>query len=265
MNNNSIRHFDPLKNKLPPNWTNSDATKYYNRCSWNKCKCDIRINTQNPCFTGDKWDACGKCDSKWTRGCNPCSDFHKRDNKYYHTYNRKNCGCSEADSTDPNCSCAREQHGVSACPCDDEDIVVRYVANNSVVSCNNLVEFKYPPDGSKARYVAKFSEEFIDNNRFHCAIPAVYNHCPGNLIDNRREEEFTESDQRALVSRNIRNKFLAERVTTRIRYANSIPMSTAQNGTYYYIGGSGNRSGSNQTGLYGPNITGKPYFDQCNC
>ena len=110
------------------------------------------------------------------------------------------------------------------------------------------------------------SKEFLENNRFQCAIPATYNNCVGNLIDNRKEEEFTESDQRALVSRNIRNIILAERFSSRDRHKHSIPSSAARSGAYYYLGGVGNRQGSNQTGLYGPHITGKPYFAQCiNC
>jgi hypothetical protein len=256
MNNNKPRHFDPLKNKLPENWTNSNATKYYNRCWWKKPKCELQQNSYNGCATGDKWDPCGQCKSKWSQGCNPCSDFHKEDHKYFYTYNRNNYSCSK--NKEDLCN----EYGNQCC---DDDVVIRYVANNSVVSCSNLVELKIPVNGSKARYLAQFSDEFIDNNRFQCVIPAVYNNCVGNVIDNRREEEFTESDQRALVNRNIKNKFLAERVTTRIRHKYSIPSNVAQNGTYYYLGGTGNRQGSNQTGLYGPHVTGKPYFDLCNC
>jgi hypothetical protein len=268
MNNGKPRHFDPLKNKLPRNWTNSNATKYYNRCWWKKCKCEIRLNTTDNRTTGDKWDPCGKCESKWTQGCNPCSDYHKTDNKYLHTYNRQNCGCSESDPSTQDCACKNNYGDSCGEKCDtgcDEDVVIRYVANNAVVSCNNLVELKIPENGSKARYLAKFSDEFIDNNRFQCVVPAVYNNCPANVIDNRREEEFTESDQRSLVSRNIRNKFLAERVTTKRKHAHSIPSNIAQNGSYYYVGGTGNRSGAVQTGLYGAQVTGKPYFAQCNC
>ena len=276
MNNNRTRHFDPLRNKLPPNWTNKSATDYSNRCWWKKCKCELRINPCDDCTTGDKWDPCGTCESKWTKGCNPCSDFHKADKKYFYTYNRKNCGCSEKDPNDKDCSCkSYKSYGSYSydksdykphedCGC-DEDVVIRFVANNAAVACDDLVELRFPPGGTKERYAAQFSEEFINNNRFQCVIPAVYNNCPNNVIDNRREEEFTVSDQKALVSRNIRNRILAERVTTRRRHKHSIPMSTAQNGTYYYIGGSGNRQGSNMTGLYGPHITGKPYFDLCNC
>jgi hypothetical protein len=287
MNNNKPRHFDPLKNKLPENWTNSNATKYYNRCWWKKSKCELQQNSYNGCATGDKWDPCGQCKSKVSQGCNPCSDFHKEDHKYFYTYNRNNCSCSKSKENLCNkckqckCKCKCNGHGGhgSDCCCNkcttynkeygnqccDDDVVIRYVANNSVVSCSNLVELKIPVNGSKARYLAQFSDEFIDNNRFQCVIPAVYNNCVGNVIDNRREEEFTESDQRALVNRNIKNKILAERVTTRIRHKHSIPSNIAQNGTYYYLGGTGNRQGSNQTGLYGPNVTGKPYFAQCNC
>jgi hypothetical protein len=259
MSGRKPRHFDPLRNKLPQNWTNSNATKYYNRCWWNKCKCEIRLNAD--CGSGDKWDPCGECQSKWTKGCSPCDPIHGKDQSYYYTYNRKNCGCSEADPSVKDCSCENNCGG----GCDD-DVVIRYVANNSVVACNDLVELRIPVNGSKDRYLAKFSDEFVYNNRFQCAIPAEYNNCPGNVIDNRREEEFTESDQRALVQRNIRNRFLAERVATRRRHRHSVPSNVASNGTYYYLGGTGNRQGSNQTGLYGPHITGKPYFEQCqNC
>lgn len=264
------RHFDPLRNKLPQNWTNSNATKYYNRCWWNKCKCEIRLNECDPCVSGDKWDPCGTCPSKFTRGCNPCDPIHSKDQKYYYTYNRQNCGCSEADASVKDCSCKSDECdntcGQEYNNCDnycDDDIVVRFVANNSVVACNDLVELRVPINGSKERYLKKFSDEFRYNNRFQCAIPATYNNCPGNVIDNRREEEFTESDQRALVQRNIRNKFLAERVATRRRHKHSVPSNIASNGTYYYLGGTGNNQGSNQTGLYGPHITGKSYFDQC--
>ena len=106
MNNGKPRHFDPLRNKLPQNWTNENATKYYNRCWWKKCKCELRLNSYNNCTTGDKWDPCGECESKWTQGCNPCSNFHKKDKKFYYTYNRKNCGCSEADPAfKDDCGC----------------------------------------------------------------------------------------------------------------------------------------------------------------
>lgn len=260
MNNRKPRHFDPLRNRLPQNWTNENATKYYNRCWWKKCKCELRINTNDPCCAGDKWDPCGGCDSKWTQGCNPCSDFHRKDKKFHHTYNHKDCGCSEAGPNNPDCKCSNNYTD----ECDD-DVVVRFVANNAEISCSNLVELKFPVGGSKERYLAQFSEEFVRNNRFQCAIPAVFNDCPGNVIDNRREEEFTESDERALVSRYIRNKFLAERVSTRKKHKHSIPSNVASNGTYYYLGGPGNRSGSTQTGLYGPHVTGKSYFADCDC
>ena len=86
MNNGKPRHFDPLKNKLPENWTNSNATKYYNRCWWNKCKCELNLNSD--CATADKWDACGNCDNKFTRGCSPCDPLHGQDQKFFYSYTR---------------------------------------------------------------------------------------------------------------------------------------------------------------------------------
>lgn len=290
MNNGNPRHFDPLRNRLPENWTNSDATKYSSRCTWKKCKCQLTINTPNDCNTvADKWDPCGSCESKWVQGCNPCSNYHKSNQKYAYTYNRKNCGCSEenqAPGTDCGCDqkynkhCGKSDY-LSDCesvcsksynpcnPCDDnscpEEVIIKYVSSNVPIACDNVVELKIPPGGSKAQYLAKFSSEFIYNNRFQCALPSVYNNCPSNVIDNRREEEFTESDQKALVLRNIKNIVLAESFVTRIRHKHSIPSPALLNGTYYYLGGPENRNGSNQTGLYGGQITGKPYFNQCNC
>lgn len=256
------RHFDPLRNVLPPNWTNENSTKYYNRCWWKKCKCELKLNTD--CYSkADKWDPCGDSESKWSKGCSPCSSHHKLDTKYHHTYKHENCGCSETVDCDCKSKTDYSKYAkYTDCNC-DEDVVIRYVANNAEISCSHLVELKFPVDGTKAKYLSQFSDEFIENNRFQCAIPAVYNNCPGNVIDNRKEEEFTESDQKALVSRSIRNKILAERVTTRRRHKHCIPSNVAFNSTYYYLGDQ-NR-GSTQTGLYGPNITGKPYFDQCNC
>lgn len=283
MSNSNIRHFDPLRNRLPENWTNSDATKYSNRCTWAKCKCQITIGETNGCSSvADKWDPCGCTESKWVKGCNPCSDFHKKNQNYVYTYNRKNCGCSEEndsplskkcgcndddDSSDDCGSCSNKyaknnKYDCRPCP---EEVIIKYVSSNVPVACNNLVELKIPTGGSKAQYIAQFSSEFIYNNRFQCALPAVYDNCPSNVIDNRREEEFTESDQRALVLRNIKNIVTAEQFTTRIRHKHSIPSPATMNGTYYYLGGPENRNGSNQTGLYGPQITGNPYLAQCNC
>jgi hypothetical protein len=194
-------------------------------------------------------DPCKPCD------CSYCYKTKQSDcNQKYYKYGAYNNNCHGNNS-----------YGGAYGDCDDDtETIIQYVANNAVLACNDVVELKVPPGGSKEMYLAQFSEEFIYNNRFQCVEPAVYNECPGNLIDNRREEEYTEFDQRYLVSNSIRNSELARMVSTKRRHKHSIPMSVAGNGTYFYLGGTGNRQGSNQTGLYGPHITGKPYFDQCN-
>ena len=85
------RHFDCLKNKLPPNWTNNNATGYYNRKFWKRCKCEY--GPKNPCkATADKWNPVADEPSKWTEGCSHCSSYYNSDPSFYYSYNPRDCG-----------------------------------------------------------------------------------------------------------------------------------------------------------------------------
>lgn len=85
------RHFDCLKNKLPDNWVNHNATGYYNRAFWKRCKCEY--GTKNPCKeTCDKWNTVATEESKWNKGCTPCSNYYSKPASYYYTYNPDDCG-----------------------------------------------------------------------------------------------------------------------------------------------------------------------------
>lgn len=304
------RHFDPLKNKLPYNWTNSNATGYYNRAFWKRCKCEY--GTTNPCKeTADKWNPVATEPSKWTEGCSPCSSYYDRPRSYYYTYNPDDCGnsgfrkkCHDSSDTDScdtdtntethgceeieyctcsgrkwnvfsnfckrckkpynndNCSdldskkhCSPLKSYVARHGCNDcQDFAIVYRMIDNEQDCDNIVELKIPVGGSKEMYLAKhFSPEFIEANRFQCATMPEYNALPNNIIDNMREEEFTLSDQNALVKRGIKNSVFANQLIDEgklihEKHSYMIPMNVCGRTSYYYFGNCAT-SGSTQTGL----------------
>jgi len=136
---------------------------------------------------------------------------------------------------------------------------------NEEHDCDNVVEFKIPIGGSKEMYLAKnFSPQFVYANRFQCAtVPAYYHGHPNNAIDNRREEEFTISDQAALTKRGINNALIAHRLIEEgnlihDKHSFQIPMSANDKAAYYYFGDCYN-CGSTNTGLMAQEMT-QGYF-----
>jgi hypothetical protein len=294
------KHFDCLKNTLPDNWTNSNATGYYNRAFWKRCKCEY--GTKNPCKdTADKWNPVATEPTKWTDGCTKCSDYYSAPPGFHYSYNPDDCGtCHKLKS---HCSCGPKDHSNDhsnnhsndhACECKKDgrwsffcdkckrhekredfeqheknhplksyvynncggcqDVAIVYKMANEQFDCDNIVELKIPVGGTKEQYLAKlFPAEFIDANRFQCATVPVYNKYPNNLIDNMRAEEFTESDQAALVKRGIRNSLYAQQLVDEGKLIHDkqsfqIPMNTYGKTSYYYFGNSLN-AGSTATGL----------------
>lgn len=347
------RHFDCLKNKLPDNWTNSNATGYYNRAFWKRCKCEY--GTKNPCKeTADKWNPVASEPDKWSKGCNPCSGYYNRPPAYFYSYNPRDCGnCGNCD----DCHKHHDHHGGhhgdrhndhhddhhsdhhsdhrdihhdddhddhrehgqhkhkhhydDCCDCEDkkwnifsnicnkchkryrkedckknceskaschplksyvykngcndcQDVAIVYRMINNGMDCDNIVELKIPVGGSKEEYLAKhFSPEFIEANKYQCATVPAYNAMQNNVIDNRREEEFTPSDQAALVKRGINNALFAKQLIEEGRLIHekhefSIPMNVSGRTSYYYFGDNFT-SGSTQTGL-APQDAVKAYF-----
>lgn len=278
------KHFDCLKNTLPDNWVNSNATGYYNRAFWKRCKCEY--GTSNPCKeTADKWNPVATEPSKWTKGCSPASDYYDTDPQFLYTYNSEDCGschsrpcrcrrkcgcdgdrrkspcdicrkcngCDDSDDED-DCGCSPLKsylYNVHGGECQDVAIVYRMI--DEEMDCDNIVELKIPVGGSKEVYLARhFSPEFVESNRFQCASVPCFNSYPNNVVDNMRQEEFTESDQRALTQRGIKNALYAKELIKDGKlsynsYTYSQPSNAATNNNYYYFGG-GHSNGVN-TGL----------------
>lgn len=357
---NNNKHFDCLKNTLPDNWTNSNATGYYNRAFWKRCQCEY--GTKNICKdTADKWFPTATEPSKWTKGCSPCSDYYQHPANYYYSYNPKDCGdpcvpcdpCGSKKWKNPydechphkpcgNCNrcrglysegsfccpqnpcgncdkchggndcgncgnCNRCRNPCSPCnpcghcdkcyqhrfcspcnPCgqcdkcrswsrkgsfkayvsgsscnDCMDVAIVYRMPNTETNCDNIVELKIPTGGSKEKYISKFSPEFIYNNRYQCATCPVYGTGLLNVIDNRREQEFTPSDQAALIKRGINNSLRAQQMIDsgdliNDKHSFQVPMNVIGRSSYYYLG-NGVDYGSTQTGLMKEDIT-KSYF-----
>lgn len=213
----------------------------YDTRNCGKCKCG-------------KKDKCGRTDPCQCRGtyiCNGCQ-------------NGRDCGQTSRPATGCN-SCkggsASEKYGKSdkryisdsCCGCTDVAIVYRMACED--YACDNIVEFKFPDGGSKEKYFVSmtYPEEFVEACKWQCATVPVYNTCQQNLIDNRRQQEFTLSDQNALVKRGINNALYAHRLVeegklNHQKYGYEVPMNLASNPTYYYFGDP-YQSGSVQTGL----------------
>lgn len=251
------KHFDTLKNKLPENWTNENATRYYNRAFWERAKCEYGTDNSSK-RTADKWYPTATESSKWTRGCDKSSDYYKKSRNYYYTYNNE---CTTADCQDECCNpqtCADKcgacfggcdkkpdkcdkkfkvynSKNCNGCDCNDVAIIYRFV--NEGTDCDNLVELRVPVGGSKEQYLAKyFSSEFIDKHRFLCAEAPVYNTMPNNVIDNQRQYEFTESDQAALTKRGIKNALYAKQLIDEGKLINNTATEQInQNAKSYYF------------------------------
>ena len=263
-------YFDESKNKLPVNWTNNNATAYYNRSFWERCKCEY--GTKNPCKEiADIFNPTLTEKSKWTNGCN--SDYYY---KYYpdSSYNKKHkkkCDCDCEEDCDCECGCRKKnnQQYLTSCITNDrcsecKDISIIYRTPNEETDCDNIVELRIPNNGSKEKYLAKyFSPAFVYANRFQCATVPVYNKLPNNQIDNKREVEFTEATQQALTNRGVKNSFIAQQFIDSGKIINeknamTIPMNVFGRSSYYYFGNSTN-SGNTNTGLVIDDIA-KGYF-----
>lgn len=231
-NTNSVKHFDCLKNVLPDNFTNENISSYYAACFWKKCDCEHGVNQY--CLSqksNDKWDICNRCENLWSNCKENCGKCKSGSN------------CKDSNSSNKDCPCA------NPCKCNCNELIVKMKPSFQVPECDNIVELRLPKNGSKARYVSqRFSEQFIDENRYQCATVPQYLNVPNNfVIDNMREQEFTESDQRSLVMRGVKSAELSRKTINRVRHAHVIPASTAGKSAYYYFG-SENR-GSTITGL----------------
>lgn len=300
-------HFDCTKNTLPPNWTNSNATAYYNRAFWKRCKCEY--GTHNPCKeTADKFNPVATEPSKWTKGCSPCSSQYNRPHNYYYSYNPEDCGdCNRKCRDEKDCRCDKSRKWGNV-PCDrchknrdredrdgrdgrrdredlderdrraDEglrtfvkggcgdcnDVAIVYRMPNEERDCDNIVELRIPVGGSKEMYLARnFSPEFIYANRFQCATLPAFNEMHNNIIDNRREVEFTVSDQAALTKRGINNARFAQQLIDEGKLIHErnhfgIQMSAIGKSSYYYFG-DGFNNGGTDTGLVQQDIF-KAYF-----
>lgn len=261
------KHFDCLRNKLPDNWTNSNATNYYNRDFWKRCPCEY--GTSNPSKdTADKWNPTANEPSKWTHGCSSNDGYYNRPRNYYHSYNTDDCGkCNTGCNTGCNNGCSSMNACVTPCGCGEcNDVSIVYRMVNPEIDCDNIVELRIPRGGSKEQYLTKFSPEFVYANRFQCATVPVYNACPNNVIDNRRELEFTESDQAALTKRGINNALQAQKLIdegklTHNKHSFQIPMNVIGRSAYYKLG-DGYTNGSTKTGLAKEDIA-KYYFGNC--
>src|SRR5439155_25590176 len=84
------------------NWTNENASGYYNRAFWKRCPCEY--GTMNPCKqTADKWYPTANEPSKWTNGCSSCTDYYERPARFYYDYNTENCGTHHCFKRCPKC------------------------------------------------------------------------------------------------------------------------------------------------------------------
>jgi hypothetical protein len=382
------KHFDCLKNKLPCNWTNSNATAYYNRAFWKRCQCEY--GTNNPMKKiADRFNPVATEPSRWTSGCSHCSTYYNEPRNYYFTYNPDNCGnCGNCEG------CARFRNEIftnegfrNEIFADEifrdqifrdeifrneifqDEVIRNEILRNEVImderfigdrfnnerfrdeifsdqgfrerifrneifrnrifeterfrqiifrnerfrnvifrperfvpngfvpnrfvpdalnsrcnECNkctdvgivfrmttperdsdNIVELKLPRGGTKEMYMfERFSPEFVYENRFQCATVPAYSNLHENVIDNRKEHDFTFSDQAALTKRGINNSFFAKRLVAEgklIHETNSfqVPMNVVGKAPYYYLGNGFFDTGNTQTGLSHYEIS-KGYF-----
>jgi hypothetical protein len=358
------RHFDCLKNTLPDNWTNSNASAYYNQGFWDRCKCEY--GSTNPSKElADKWHPVATEPNKWTQGCGHCHGYQDDPGQYNYTAYQDEPVNKYPVTQYPVTQYPVTQYPVTQYPvtqypvnkypvtqypvtqypvnkypvtqypvnkypvnkypvtqypvtqypveriaqypvrrvarypdsydprypdsydprypeyhdprypdsydprypgnhCNDcQDVAVVYRMVNPEVDCDNIVELKVPDGGTKEQYLAKFSPEFIRANRFQCATTPFYDSSPNNVVDNRREQEFTISDQQALTKRGINNAIAARQFMDtgsliNKKYDSQIPMNVTGRSAYYYLG-DGMDVGETRTGLVKDDIL-KGYF-----
>jgi hypothetical protein len=224
-----------------------------NRCDCGSCNdCKRRLNPcggECKCKEGCRCERC-KYVKEDCHKDNDCDDKHK---KYFHTFVQKGCrGCG-------NNSCNGCNDGCNGCL----DVAIVYRMPFPEQDCDNIVELKIPIGGSKEKYLAEhFSPEFVYANRFQCAtVPAF---CTGsnNVIDNRKQFEFTYSDEASLTRRGINNSLFAQELVDEGKiihnsYAFQIPMNKT-GGNYSYLATQYNDGGTT-TGIVQQDIT-KGYF-----
>lgn len=290
---NSIRHFDPCKNKVPCNFFGQSVkTGYYSFCAWKRCKCQYGPN--NSCKeNSDKWNICNKCTSKWTKGCGK-----KKNGHYFNSY--KGCGgCGDCDDCynacyDPcrPCSmcgpCCDPCKKYMGCPpgcclpcckpyvqpatsfvnsdCDDcsQQVAIVFRGGDECMDCDNIVEMSLPKGGTKESYLAaRFPTSFVRKNKYQCATVPYINEEPNNLIDNMHEQDFTISDQMSLTMRGVKSYETAKLMQKRGEITNNRHNfrieSDACGKTAYYKLGKCNDVGSTKTGLLS-NDKVKGYF-----
>lgn len=244
------RHFDCTKNKLPYNFTNENATKYSNRRFWDMAPC--QMTKTYGCTEGLTSNATsGPCNDKWVKGCNPCDSYYDKPSKYFYDYKFQSCNPNNMTSKCGNPCCkpfnpcfkCKTSLDDNCCECKNSscchDPIIKYVPADIGLNCDNIVDFKIPPRGTKEKYLAgKFDDTFLYNNRYQCATVPLYNCCDNNIIDNMREEEWTVSDQKALVSRGIKNAEIANRFVENLSSCYYVPMNVVGRPSYYYFGSS---------------------------
>ena len=228
---NNIKHFDSSKNTLPDNWINSNANGYYNRDYWNRCHHDYGTNNPSK-MNADKWCPMATESCKWTKGTS---------NPHDNSLNKK-----------------------SLVPVPDPDIAIVYRMPYREMNSENIVDLKIPVRGTKEKYLSNFSPEFIYCNRYQCATSPVYDSGSGNAIDNRRQKEFTPSDQSALTKRGIKNYLFAKQLANENKlgndtYAFKFPMNVSGRTAYPLLGSQGVYHSPGSPGVQTIDIT-KGYF-----
>lgn len=190
-------------------WTKgcSPCSSYYNGPSrynytYNPNDCGDRSGRWYPvCHPPQYHDYCG-CGNNACNKCFPCSKCQ--------THCQPGCPCHKFQP----CEKIPMQSYIVNNRCSDcTDVAIMYRMTNEQYDCDNIVELRIPVGGSKEKYLAsRFSPEFMYANRFQCAVAPTYNHMPNNVIDNRRQEEFTPSTQEFLTKRGINNYLKAEKL-----------------------------------------------------
>lgn len=274
-------------------WKKCKCTYGVNPCNksdtkWQQCEeknnkwvkgCDDKCSEHN------YYDIFGKCnqceDCTYYKSCNkcknPCKPCKKKCNNKCDPNNTNICDCikclcipTQRNCCKPGCKktcCNQLKTVVTDSGCGDcRDVAISYRLPKEDEECDNIVEFRVPVNGTKERFLAKnFSPEFARKCKYQYATVPVFNCDKNNLIDNMREVEFTESDQRALTSRGINNALHASQLLRDGKLENKkhcfkIPMNVCGRSSYFWLGGCGDH-GSTLTGL-APEDASKIFFSQ---
>ncbi len=244
--NNNNKHFDSSKNTLPDNWINSNANGYYNREYWKRCQYDY--GTNNPTKrNADKWYPMATEGNKWTKGCNMIKSEFPFDQSFtnHQPYNQINKSLNAS-------SYNQTQYSQNDIPKTD-DIAIVYRMPNREMNCENIVDLKLPVGSTKEQYLSNFSPEFIYFNRYQCATSPIYDTGSGNAIDNKRQTQFTPSDQTSLTKRGIKNYLLAQQLVNENKLENDkqsfkFPMNVVGRTAYPFR--------NNQTVYHTPGVQG---------